>query len=214
MLYILSYDRTASCQISNNVVRTAAAVRLEQWGVAREQCQSQAPWRSSKSRISPESKKKIGKARSGKSGKSGWQSWREKRDIRQGLEEQKNRAELAVLRAKVESADPIVPYQAAVGSDDPWPPQGGSELELPLPEALPVEPPTTVSDRGIQAIAQTRDADCQTPNWDHPQAYLYGLEVIAARPHYINGVPPTDVPSPNPRLSKNRQPCRIFVALA
>ena len=59
MLYILSYDRTASCQISNNFVRTAAAVRLEQWGVAREQCQSQAPWRSSKSRISPESKKKL-----------------------------------------------------------------------------------------------------------------------------------------------------------
>ncbi|CAE7437452.1 unnamed protein product, partial [Symbiodinium sp. KB8] len=149
----------------------------------------------------PKVQKTIGK-RSGKSGKSNWQSWRERKELRQNLEEDKARLEAVRLRVKVEAAasDSIVPqaparspdigaYQAPAGSD-PWP--AADHEPIPLASAaLPVEP-CAVRDSEVQAVADKKDADCQTPDWRHPRSYLHGLQVITARPHYINGVAPTD----------------------
>ncbi|CAE7521110.1 unnamed protein product [Symbiodinium sp. CCMP2592] len=157
----------------------------------------------------PKVQKTIGK-RSGRSGKSGWKSWRERQDLRKNLEEDKSRVEVVRLRAKVEAAasDSIVPqapagspdveaaasgsivYQAPTGLPDPWP-QADHE-PIPLASlAAPVES-CTVRDSEVQAVADKKDVDCQTPDWRHPRSYLYGLQVITTRPHYINGVAPTD----------------------
>ncbi|CAE7494749.1 unnamed protein product [Symbiodinium natans] len=132
-----------------------------------------------------------------RSGKSGWQAWKEKRQIRDNLEESKKDRELVLLRVKLEAAEDRE-RDFSSGSADPLP------LAAPVGPVEAAEPEPTFADQATQATSAVQDQDTQTPDWRYPASYLSGLRVIKARPHYINGSPPRDAPSPHPFARQNR----------
>ena len=139
-----------------------------------------------------------------RSGKSGWQAWKEKRQIREALELSRKETEVALLRAKVEGASPKRAEQLQIVQSDPS--SSSSYLAAPVPP-FPIEPAVEdiPQEKGVQtllSLLDLKDEDTQTPDWRRP--YVLGSPVLQAYPHYINGVEPDDVPSPNPLASKTR----------
>ena len=146
-------------------------------------------------------------AKKSRSGKSGWQAWKEKRQIVAGLEESRRQGELALLKAKVEAASPEPENLQVVQCDPASSSSQAVLLASPVPP-FPLEENLQLNssqDKGVQTVLsllKVRDEDTQTPDWRRP--YVLGLPVRQAYPHYINGVPPDDAPSPDPRVSKTR----------
>ena len=125
------------------------------------------------------------------------------------LEESRREQEVALLKAKVESVSPKHQQSQIVADEGN---QSSSSLQAaflaapvpPFPEQeLPLA--SFCEDKGVQtslSYFDRKDFDTQTPDWRRP--YVLGAPILQAYPHYINGEPPDDVPSPNPLQSANR----------